>query len=262
MGFKVLVMSPLHQSGATTVSTLMAHALTYVNKTVTLAYTDPTSLLPKYLGIKRIDDPTRSIMQVVRLIDSDALADNEILDYGVEFSKNVHLLSLGDATITERDAAAIVKHVYKRVPTDICIVDSHDDIDSPVSQNLIEQSDLVFIVLSPSDKDFAHMKFWLENKELNKHPNVCVIINHYDEVVAPLRNLAKHIGFSANRVCKVHENPWIRKCCMVGMLHDIIPKVKAIDPRVANLSCDFTEISQCVVSSILATSKFTQEDFI
>lgn len=262
MAFKVLVMSPLHQSGATVVSALMAHALTYVNKTVTLAYTDPTSLLPKYLGIKHVDDPTRSIMQVVRLIDSDALNDNEILDYGIEFSKNVHLMSLGDSTLTERDAASIIKHVYSRVPTDICIVDSHDDIDSDVGKRLIEQSDLVFIVLSPSDKDFGRMKYWIESKELGKHPNVCVILNHYDEVVAPIRVLARHIGFSANRVCKVHENPWIRKVCMNGMLHDIIPKVKALDPRVANLSSDFTEISQCIVSSILATSKFTQEGLL
>ena len=259
MSFKVLVMSPLHQTGSTVVSTLMVQALTYANKTAMLAYTDASSNLPRYLGVKSINDPTRSIMQVVRLIDSNALRDHEILDYSIEFSKHAYLMNFGDSSITEKDSAQIVKHVYTRVPTDVCVVDCSDDVDSPVAASLIDLADLVFLVINPSDKDFSRMKNWLQNSPIGKHRNLCVIINHYDEVTGPLRNLAKHIGMPANRVCKVHENAWIRKCCLTNSLHTIMPKIKGIDPRVANLSCDMTEITQCVTTSIMSVSKFALE---
>lgn len=260
MAFKVLVMSPLHQSGASAVSALMAQALTYSSKQVTLAYTDATSLLPKYLGIKNQNDPTRSIMQVAKLIQCGALEDRSIIDYTVEYSKNVHLMSFGDLAIDEKTTANIIKHVYGRVPTDICVVDGSYDLGTPVADSLIEMSDMVFIVVSPSRKDYVRMKYWLDSTQLAKHSDVFVIVNHYDEIISSVRDIAKTLGMAASRVCKVHENPWIRKMSLTGQLETIIPKVKAYDPRVANLSCDFNEISQCVISTMLLTGKHSQED--
>ena len=262
MAFRVLVMSPLHQTGSSVASALVAQALTYANRSVTLAYTDAASLLPKYLGIKHQNDPTRSIMQVARLIQSQALDDNDILDYTVEYAKNVHLMSFNDAALNERDSANIIKHVYTHVPTDICVVDGSDDIDTTITKNLISLSDLVFIVVTPSRKDFARLQYWLDGVALSKHPNVCVIINHYDDAIDSLRNMAKTIGMSANRVCKIHSNPFIRKLCLTGKFAEIVPYVKGLDPRVASLSCDLKELTQCVISTSAVMGKYSQEDFL
>lgn len=261
MKYKVLVMSPLHQTGATTVSAILAQSLTYANKSVTLAYTDNRSLLPQYLGVKNAQDPTRSITQVAKLIMNHALEDKEILDYTLPMSKHARLLNFSDPALTERDAATIINHVYSRVPTDICIVDNSHDIDSDVTKNLLELSDLVFIVVTPSQKDFARMKYWMEFKRLNSHPNVCVIINMYDETVDALRNMARYIGMPANRVCKLHDNPWLRKCAFTGTLTSVVPKVKGLDPRVANLNCDIDELCQCVISFSVTQSRGSSEDF-
>lgn len=255
MSFKVLVMSPLHQSGASTVSALMAQSLTYDNKTTTLVYTSPDSLVPGYLGVKNIDDPTRSIMQVVRLIDSNAIRDTDILDYAVQFSKNAYLLSFGDSTLPTRDALQIVQHVYRRVPTDVCIVDNSDDISTPITQKLLDNTDCIFVVISLTKKYFLYLKNWLENTTLGKRDDVYIVVNHYDPVVASVRDIAKMLGLPANRVCTLHENPWIRKTTLNGQLSTVVPCVKGIDPRVANLSADLRGFSQIINSTALLKAR-------
>ena len=255
MSFKVLVMSPLHQTGASTVAALMAQSLTYDNKTTTLVYTSPDSLVPNYLGVKNVDDPTRSIMQVVKLIDSNAIRDTDILDYAVPFSKNAYLLSFGDSTLPTRDALQIVQHVYKRVPTDVCIVDSSDDIDTPITDKLLGNTDCVFIVISPTQKYFIHLKYWMEHTELGKRDDVYVVVNHYDPVVASVRDIAKMLGMPANKVCTLHENPWIRKSTLNGQLHTVVPCVKGVDPRVTNLTSDLRGFSQIISSTALLKAR-------
>lgn len=255
MSFKVLVMSPLHQSGASCVATLLAQSVTYDNKTSTLMYTSPLSNVPDYLGIKSIDDPTRSIMQVVRLIDSNAIKDSDILDYTVQFAKNVHMLSLGDSILPERDAIQIVQHVYSRIPTDICVVDNSDDIDSPVTERLLEHADCVFIVINPSQKDFAYMKHWLTETKLRDKEDTYVVLNNYDPVIGAVRTLSKQLGLAANKVCTLHYNPWIRRCCLVHALHEIVPKVKGMDDRVVNLRSDLAEFSQVINSTLFKNAK-------
>lgn len=79
MAHKILVMSPLHNMGSTVAASLLAQGLTYSSKTCTLLFTQPESLLPSYFGIQDVNDPTRSVMQIVRLIDNGAIADKDIL---------------------------------------------------------------------------------------------------------------------------------------------------------------------------------------
>lgn len=255
MSFRILVLSPLHQTGATVASVLLAQALTYLNKTVTLAYTRPKSYLTKYISANQINDPTRSIMQVVRLIDCNALKDEDILGYTVPFAKNANLMSFGDTSLTLDNMFHIVDHVYRRVPTDMVIVDCSDDIDSPVTEKLIETSNMVFLVVSPSLKILERMKQWRANTKLANYENVFVLVNHYDGVIMSLRDMAKMIGLPASYVCKIHENPWIRKMCINGTLQEIVPYVKGLDPRVANLSCDLEELTQCVASTAIIQAR-------
>lgn len=255
MSFKALVMSPLHQTGASCFATMLAQSLTYENKTTTLAYTDVKSGIPKYLGVKDVDDPTRSIMQVVKLIDNNAIRDDGILDYTVQFSKNAHLLSFGDDTLSERDALQITGHIFRRVPTDVCILDNSDDIDSPVTKQLLDVANCVFLVISPCQKDFAHLHYWLTETQLQEVRHVYIVVNHYDPTIAAVREISKVIGLPANKVCTMHENPWIRKCCLLGQLQTLVPQVKGNDPRVINLSSDLRSYSQVISSIVLYDSE-------
>lgn len=255
MSFRVLVMSPLHQTGASCIAALIAQGLTYDNKTTTLMYTSPDSNLPNYLGVKNIDDPTRSIMQVARLIDNDAIKDSDILDYTVQYAKNAHMLSLGDETLQMRDAVQIVQHVYRRIPTDVCIVDNSEDIDSPITGRLLDHADCVFIVVSPSQKDYAHLKYWLTSTKMSDIDDIYVVVNYYDPVINSVRGISKQIGMAANTVCTLHYNPWIRKCCLEKTLHTIVPHIKGNDDRVINLKSDLADFSQVISTTTFKNAK-------
>lgn len=255
MAHKVLVMSPLHNMGATTVSALLAQGLTFDNKTTMTLFSQTGSLMPTYLGIEGINDPTRSVMQIVKLIDNGAIEDNDILDYAHQFSKNAYLLNVADPSLEGKDRIQVITHVYAHTPTDIVFLDNSEDITSEESKDMIEVSDMVFIVVDMSIKAANHLKEWLQSPELKDNPNVFIIVNGYNEVISSMRNYAKYLGVPANRVCKIHYNPWITMCCHTRSLATVLPLAKELDYRVCNLSNDIHEIIQCINSSIVMKVK-------
>lgn len=246
MSHKILVMSPLHNMGATVVSTLIAQGVTFDSKTSTLIFTQPRSKLPEYLGIGNNNDPTRSVMQIVKLIDNGAIEDKDILDYAYDYSKNAYLLDVADPSLSGRDREQVVSHIFNRAPTDIVVCDNSEDIDTPVSQRLLDIADMIFIVIDMSRKSREYMQAWLETPQLSKLTNVYFIVNNYNEVVYAIRNYAKTIHQPANRVCKMHYNPWIEKCCNNSQLATLLPAARQLDPRVASLNTDIAEIVQCI----------------
>ena len=111
MGHKILVMSPLHNMGATVASTFIAQGATFDNKTTNLIFTQPNSNLPTYLGINNISDPTRSVMQIVRLIDNGAIEDKDIIDYAHQYSRNAYMLNVADPSTGLGTATFIFNHL-------------------------------------------------------------------------------------------------------------------------------------------------------
>lgn len=250
MAHKILVMSPLHNLGATVASSLVAQGLTYYNKTSTLLFTKTNSELPKYLGIDDIDDPTRSIMQVVKLIDSGAIKNEDIVDYGHQYSKNSWVLNVADPALVDKDKEQVILHAFEKITTDVVICDNSDDINTPLSKRLLEVADMLFIVIDMSDKCLEHLKAWLEIPIIKNSPNVYILVTRYNEVVMSLRNFARKIDYPANRVCKIHYNPWLQKCSMSGQLHTVLPLARELDPRVANLNNDIQELAECIHGTI------------
>lgn len=256
MAHKILLLSPLHNIGTTSVAALLTQGLTFDNKESTIMFTRNDSVLPQYLGIQSVQDPTRSIMQIVRLIDNGALEDQDILDYAYTYTKNCFMMNVADPSLTERDKAQILEHIYSRVTTDVIICDNSEPIDSDMSARLIEASDMIFVVVNTYVKCKEFLNLWMQTPILKPFKNkVFLIVNQYDETVNALRNIARMYDFPANRVCKIHYNPWITKCCMTGQLHTVLPLARELDPRVANLNTDINELIQCVNSSIFMNSK-------
>lgn len=255
MAHKILVMSPLHNLGATVAAEMIAQAVTFDNKTSTLLFTEANSNLPQYLGIEDTHDPTRSIMQIVKLIDSGAISDTDILDYAFTYVKNGWLIDVADPSLAGKDREQVVSHVFSRVTTDIAICDNSEDIDSPLTQALLDIADMTFIVIDMSKKSMKHLKAWLESPQLKDKDNVYIIVTKYNEVAGAVRDFARSIAVPANRVCKLHYNPWIIKCTLNMQLHTILPLARELDPRVANLNSDIMELIQCIDGNILLNTK-------
>lgn len=255
MAHKILVMSPLHNLGATVSASLLSQAITFSSRTCTLLFTQADSLLPSYFGIQEVNDPTRSIMQVVKLIDSGAIKDQDILDYAFPLTKNLHLVNVVEKSLTQRDRIQVISHIYNRSATDCVVIDNSDDLSTSFSKSLIQDSDQIFIVVQPTVKSLARMKLWLQDPLLENYPELFIIVNEYNERIFSMRELAKYMGLPANRVCKIHYNPYIGMCCFKGALQTVLPLSKELDPRVVNLKNDIEELQQCVGSSMLVRSK-------
>lgn len=253
MSCKVLFMSPLHNTGTSVIATMTAQCLTFDGKRSALTYTSELSPIPDYIGLENANDPTRSIMQLVRLLDAGAMTDDDIADYMHNYIHNGQLLNITDPSLTERDKTNIIQHVFSRIPTDVAICDNSDNIDTSASGKLLDEADCVFIVVNYSLKCFKYMKSWLESSYLMDRKNVFVIVNNYHEGISSVRDLAKYLGLPVNVVCKVHYNPWITKVCMTGQLTTVMPLSRELDPRVAELNADFTEIVQCITSVIVTS---------
>lgn len=255
MAHKVLVMSPLHNKGTTVVSSMITQCLAMNNKTSMIVFTEPSSLLPMYLGSEGLSDPTRSVMQIVKLIDNGSIDNDDIIEYASTMTTNAYVMNLADASLPDKDRVQVVTHIYSRVTTNVVVCDNSEDIDTKFTKTLVSESDMIFIVIESSTKDYKRLKLWVNDPVLKNNPNIYVIINKYNEVIDSVRGIANFIGFPANKVCKVHYNPWITKCCLTGTLHTILPLAREHDPRVANLLNDIDEINQCIDSSIIMSSK-------
>ena len=255
MGHKILVMSPLHNMGATVASTFIAQGATFDNKTTNLIFTQSNSNLPTYLGINNISDPTRSVMQIVRLIDNGAIEDKDIIDYAHQYSRNAYMLNVADPSLEGRDRYQVISHIFNRAPTDLSICDNSEDLDSPLTQKLLDIADMVFITIDMSRKCRDYVKAWAESPQLKDKQNVYFIVCKYNEVVFAVRNFAKVIGQPANRICKIHYNPWIEKSCNNYQLGTVLPTAHNLDPRTANLNNDIAEIIQCINGDMVFKTK-------
>lgn len=255
MAHRILVLSPLHNMGATVASCFLAQGATYGGHSSTLLFTEPHSPIPDYLGVDSVADPTRNITQVVELINSGAMANSEIITYAHTYEKNAFLMNTADPSLTDRAKIQTVTYIFERVQSDIVICDCSEDLGEAITNDLLELADMVFIVLDMSPKAVKYLKHWLTLPAFQGGPSLFVIVNKYDESIAALRDFSKTIGLSANRVCKIHYNPWIRKCCFSGTLPTILPLANTLDYRVATLKNDIIEFNQAIDSSLLLKSR-------
>lgn len=255
MAHRILVLSPLHNMGSTVASCMIAQGATYSGYSSTLLFTEPRSPIPDYLGVDTIVDPTRNITQVVELINAGSMPNAEIINYAHAYEKNAYLMNTADPSLTDRAKLQTVTYIYERVQTDIVVCDCSDDLGETITSDLLEMSQMIFIVIDMSPKSVRYLKHWMQQKQFKGMSNVFVIISKYDESVVALRDFAKTISMPANRVCKVHYNPWIRKCCFSGTLATILPLAQTLDYRVAALKNDITEFNQAIEGDLLLSSR-------
>lgn len=248
MATRILVMSPLHNLGQTVCSIMFAQGATYEGKVSMLLATNPDTPIKNYMGMETENDPTRSVMQIVKLIDAGSIQDRDILDYAIQYTKGGYYLDTSDKSLVGLDRVEVLTHMFSRSPCDLVVMDTDYDVDDQETIDLLEVADAVFLVTDMSDKGVRYMKAWTESKTLKEFQNCFCIVNKYDETVMATREFAKRTPFTANRVCKLHYNPWISKCCLSSTLGTVLPLAKQLDYRVAQLSIDVTDLTNCAFS--------------
>lgn len=259
---KICVMSPLAHTGNSVVTALVGDSLarTQMQQT-TVTYTGDNRRICNYLGVSALEDKTRTISQIVKLLEAEAIAPEDIVDYSVTPAENLHIMDTVDKSITEQESEKLMLHVYEHVKTMFSLCDCSLSIDDDIAIKLMKPCEIIIVVIQP---DIMSYEAFLEWKESKAYPtddiekSVLVIVNRYKEEIDALRNITKKLGLKHADVCKLHDNPYITKACNSGDLTALLPLIRSKDPRVVELNNDLKEITQYIMSKLGV--KFTWDE--
>lgn len=241
---KIAIISPLNRSGCSVVTTMLAQctALTQDLKTV-VTYTSRVRSLPAYLNLGAyVQDRTRSISQVVKLLQARAITAEELDDFAIKVAPNFYLMDTVSDSITDDEALLVQKYVYTHIASDITLCDISEALDDKNAQELLEASDAVCVVLNPDNVSIDSFKVWKESDYWPKDKPYFIVINRYEESIIGVRPYAKLCGVTAKNVCKLHYSPFVVKACNENFLADIVPYAYEKDIRVLNIRNDLLEL--------------------
>lgn len=253
---KIAVISPDRRQGGTTISVLLALALAQTqNYTTCLTYTGHNnSSIAGALGIKPSEDKTRSLTQVIKLLESNAISGDEIIDYcsQVPDVPNLQLIDTSSDSVTEEDNAKLLKFVIESLNHQVVITDVATEIYDETTETVLENSDLIVMVLTQSRDIREKLKHWEAEKILSKlnKKGLVFIINQFDPYVLAFRDTSKSLRLRHTRCAKISYNPFIKKTSNMGKLQTILPFILKRDPRVIELNNDLKECLAIVLANL------------
>lgn len=253
---KISVISPDRRQGGTTISVLLALALAQTqNYTTCLTYTgNNNNSIAGALGIKPSEDKTRSLTQVIKLLESNAISGDEILDYCTQVPgvPNLQIIDTSSDAITAEDNAKLLKFVIGSLNHQIVITDVTTEIYEDITDTVIENSDLVVMVLTQSREIKEKLRHWESAQIMSKlnRKGLVFIINQYDPYVEAFRDTSKSLKLRHTRCAKISYNPFIKRTSNIGKLQTILPYILEKDPRVIELNNDLKECLTVVLANL------------
>lgn len=241
---RLSIISPLNRSGCSVVATMIAQgaALTQEWKTV-VTYTSRERILPTYLNLlEYTEDRTRSISQVVKLLQARAISSDELDEFAIKVAPNFYIMDTVSETITDEEALMVQKYVYTNITADIVLCDISESIEDPSAQELMEVSDAVCFVVNPDNVSISALRVWMGSEYWPKDKPTFIVVNRFDEAIIGLRPYAKRCEISAKNACTLHYNPFITKACNEYFLSEIVPYAYDKDPRTLNLRNDIRQL--------------------
>ncbi len=253
---RISVISPDRKQGGTTVSALLALALAETqNLSTCLTFTGSRNLsMARFLGIKAREDKTRSLTQMIKMLESNAISVDEIRDYCIPVPGVNHLQMIDTASenITESDNAKITKFIIRNLNHHMVVTDVTTEIYDDVTMSVIDDSDLVVMVLTQSGELFEKLKYWRSSNVLDylNRKGLVYIFNQYDPYVQAFRDTTKKMGLKHSRCAKIAYNPFIKRTSNMGKLQSILKFILNRDPRVIELHNDLKECLMVVLANL------------
>lgn len=246
---KIFVMSTLSNSGATTISNIIAHMLAERGIDTSLFYTDSKNDAADYFGLVDVDAQPSNISIVASSISETNINRRTILDYShkIPDCDKLHILNIGSETIDEYSRRLMLKLLLMKPPTQVNIFDISQDLSDETILEELQHVDAVFVVINMSQKGIDSYLSWKESNLFPDELPVIPIVNMYNEHVAPIQQFSEYLQLLPSQLLKVHYNPYINLCTLMKSLYEIYPQVQKRDPRVAHLYGDFERIYQTIV---------------
>ena len=238
---KIAVVSPFHRTGISTITALLGYALVWTQQASTVISYSGYSDMARYLGTSELDDKTRSISQLSKLLSAGAISPENITEYCVPLIRDLHLLDTTSTTVTAEEKSKLLSFVFDRVPTDFIVCEVNSELYEETTKELLNNCDLIVMVFHPYRTQFDEVKRYMQSEDWPSDKPIMYLCNQYDDVVKPLRDISRDMGVKHLNMCKLHYNPWIMKMAEAGKLDEIVPYVLQKDPRVIELANDMRE---------------------
>lgn len=255
---------PMATRGGTTVVTLMTSmAMAYKqSKTVRMCFTEENPAIKRYMGLDTEKDATRSISQVSKLLQAHAIEVSELANYCIKVGPNLELMDSYNPALTVEEIQDLLSFVYQQSTTDFTICDLCYSWDDPLSEIMLKEADCVIYVAEPTWESLSRVQEYREKTGRRKKTArgrrakgndtddiaELLVVNRYDNAIAPMKWCAKQAGMALRDTCKLHFNPYITKGCNIMDLHSVAMKSFERDPRVVELCQDLKEITQFLLS--------------
>ena len=249
---RIAILSPSRDQGITTVSIILG--LTFAQTQgmrvcLTICGMDNSSL-EAYLGISKYDDKTKSITQIIRLLESNSISGDDIVDYCTKIEERFEVLNTSAPNVDRDESAKLLKFVIPNLSHDVVITDVQTELWEETTQETIKTADVVIIVLSQNIHTVNKLHAWRESEfyhSIRSKPTVH-IINKYDGYVSAFRDFTKQTGLKHIQCCKLSYSPFIKRTANLGKLYTILPYILERDARVCELNLDLKECMQVMMA--------------
>ena len=252
----IAVISPDRKQGNSTVSVLLAAALAQTQQLTTcLTCTGHDNRsISSFLGVKPLEDKTRNVTQVIKLLEAHAISGTEIMDYCLKVPgvPNLQIMDTAADAVSAEDNARLLRFVLGNLNHDIVITDVFTEIYDDVSRSVIDMADLVVVVLTQSAETHQRLQYWESAGVMDylDSKGVVFIFNRFDPYVEAFRDTTKRLHLRHRRCAKISYNPFIPRTGNSGKLQTLLPYIMERDIRVVELNNDLKECLLVVLSNL------------
>lgn len=249
---RVAIYSPVRRQGATTISILLGAAMAKQRSLSTcLTYTGTeVDSLNMYLNIQQKEDMTRSLNQMVRLLEADIISNEDIKDYLYSIENNLDLMHTANDYTNKEDSERLLSYILENLPHDLIITDVNSELYEATTQKVLEEADIVIVIISQSMDVVGKLRRWKESEFFPDPAKVVYVINGYDVNVSAAREVANKIGIKYTKVTKLSMNPFIRKMSNAGKLTELLKYIFEKDIRVIELNTDLRDLCYLVAGNL------------
>ncbi len=249
---KVAIYSPVRRQGCSTVSMLLGAALAHVvGMKVCLTYTGVESDAYNIaLGLNHLEDRTRSLTQVIRMLEGDNISGDDIIDYLTPLANNLDIMQTSSDYITSEDSDVLLSFVLNNLPHELIITEINSEPFEENTQHILNDVDIVIVLVSQAMDVLTKYKLYKKSQYYPNQAKIVYVVNRYDPYISPLKDVAKIMGVDKRKIVKIPKNPYIVKMANSGTLHKLMPYIYNKDLRVLNLHADIRDLCYLVMSNL------------
>ncbi|GKX28630.1 hypothetical protein SH1V18_11100 [Vallitalea longa] len=249
---KVAVYSPVRRQGCTTLSVLLGSAIAQIsNMKVCLTYTGTES--DSYniaLGLNQIEDRTKSLTQVIRMLEANSITGKEVNDYLTPLTDNLDIMQTSSDYITTEESGKLLTFVLNNLTHELILTEINSEPYEDSTKAILSNADIVVVLLSQGMDVINKYKAWKKSELFPDPTKVVYAMNYYDPNISALRDVAKIMGIKPNKIVKITNNPFIKKMTNLGSLHKLMPYIYNKDIRVISLNSDVRDLCYLVMSNL------------